>query len=213
MPNRIKRKKPIIAIDGPAGAGKTTIARLLACRLGFTYIDTGAMYRVVAVRAHEEGINSGDENRLESLCRKIDIIFRTTEEENRIFLNGEDYSEKIRKPFVGQITSQVSAKPNIRETMVSLQRKMGGNGAVVMEGRDIGTVVFPDAEFKFYLDASSETRGKRRYLELKAKNEDVPLDEIIKEIKDRDERDASRIHSPLKKAEDAVYIDTSDMAI
>lgn len=208
-----KNDRFVIAIDGTAGAGKTTISRLIANHLGFTYIDTGAMYRATALKAYEKNIGIDDEEKLESICKKIKITFKTSEKENRIFVNGEDWSEKIRQPFVGEITSKVSAKPNVRKALVDLQRLMGKNGNVVMEGRDIGTVVFPDADIKFYLDASIEARGKRRYLELKAKGEDVLLDEIINEIRDRDERDSSRIHSPLKKSEDAVYIDTSDMTI
>lgn len=203
----------VIAIDGPAGAGKTTISRLLAARLGFTYIDTGAMYRAVAVKAHENGIDADDEKGIESLLKKIKITFKTSEKDNRIFVNGDDYSEKIRKPFVGEITSKVSAIPLVREAMVKLQQKMGKNGKIVMEGRDIGTVVFPDAEFKFYLDASPETRGKRRYLELIVMNEKVLLQDIIDEIRSRDKRDSSRRYSPLKRSDDAVYIDTSNMAI
>ncbi len=209
----IKKSKNIIAIDGTAGAGKTTISRLVANHLGFTYIDTGAMYRAVALKAYENAIDTDDEKGLESICKKIKITFKTTEKENRIFVDGKDYSEKIRKPFVGEITSKVSAKPNVRESMVRLQREMGKNGMIVMEGRDIGTVVFPDADLKFYLDASPETRGKRRYLELIAKNEKASLQDIIDEIKKRDKRDSSRKYSPLKMAEDAVYIDTSDMTI
>lgn len=209
----IKKSKNIIAIDGTAGAGKTTISRLAANELGFTYIDTGAMYRAVALKAYENGIDTDDEKGLESICKKIKITFKTSEKENRIFVNGEDYSEKIRQPFVGEITSRSSAKPRVREAMVKLQRLMGKNGNIIMEGRDIGTVVFPDANLKFYLDASPETRGKRRYLELIAKNEKASLPDIIDEIKKRDKRDSSRKHSPLKMAKGAVYIDTSDMTI
>lgn len=209
----IKKSKNIIAIDGPAGAGKTTISRLAANHLGFTYIDTGAMYRAVALKAYENSIDTDDEKKLESICKKIKITFKTTKKENSIFVDGKDYSEKIRKPFVGEITSKVSAKPKVREAMVKFQRSIGKHGSVVMEGRDIGTVVFPDADIKFYLDASPETRGKRRYLELIAKNEKASLKDIIDEIKKRDKRDSSREHSPLKMAKDAVYVDTSDMTI
>lgn len=208
-----QKNKTIIAIDGPAGAGKTTISRLAANELGFTYIDTGAMYRAVALKAYEDDIDTDDEKELGAICKKIKITFKTTKKENRIFVDGKDWSEKIRKSFVGELTSKVSAKPKVREAMVKLQRLMDKNGNVVMEGRDIGTSVFPDADFKFYLDASPETRGRRRYLELIAKNEKASLKDIIDEIKKRDKRDSSREHSPLKMAKDAAYIDTSGMTI
>src|SRR3989338_3449391 len=159
----------VIAIDGPAGTGKSTVSRLLAERLHFTYLDTGAMYRAVAVKVHEEGIDIEDEDKLKKLCSKIKLYFKG----NKIFVDGKDYSHEIRKTSAGPLSSKVSTKRVVREAMVRLQRSMAGNGSVVMEGRDIGTVVFPDADIKFYLDASADVRGKRRYLELKDKDRNV----------------------------------------
>ncbi|HLA51256.1 MAG TPA: (d)CMP kinase [Thermodesulfobacteriota bacterium] len=199
----------VIAIDGPAGTGKSTVSRLLAERLHFTYLDTGAMYRAVAVKAHEEGIDIEDEDKLKKLCSRIRLHF----EDNKIFVDGRDYSNEIRKASSGPLSSKVSTKRAVREAMVRLQRSMAENGSVVMEGRDIGTVVFPDADIKFYLDASAEIRGKRRYLELKEKGSDIPLTEVIDEVKARDEIDSTRVLSPLRKADDAIHIDTSNMAI
>lgn len=199
----------VIAIDGPAGTGKSTVSRLLAGRLGFTYLDTGAMYRAVAVKANEEGIDIEDEDKLKKLCSRIRLNFK----DNKIFVDDRDYSNEIRKASAGPLSSKVSTKRAVREAMVRLQRSMAENGSVVMEGRDIGTVVFPDADVKFYLDASAEIRGKRRYLELKEKGSDISLTEVIDEVKARDEQDSTRALSPLKKAGDAIHIDTSNMAI
>ena len=217
----------IIAIDGPAGSGKSTLARLLAEKLRFTYIDTGAMYRAVALKAHELGIDIEDEDSLKELCSKLNLHFAPPPisprkggrkkvggnqlDSNKIFIDGNDYSEKIRTPFVSRLSSKVSSQKAVRDAMVGLQRLLAAKGSVIMEGRDIGTVVFPDADVKFYIDASPEVRSKRRYEELKEKGENVSLDTIIAEEKVRDQRDSTREHAPLKKADDAVLIDTSNM--
>lgn len=202
-------KGPVIAIDGTAGTGKSTISRLLAERLRFTYVDTGAMYRAIAVKAREEFIDIKDDEQLKILCSKTKLHFQ----DNKIFVDGRDYSNEIRSPIAGELSSKVSANKSVREEMVRQQRLMAENGFVVIEGRDIGTVVFPNADIKFYLDASAEIRGKRRYLELKEKGKEVALSEVIEEVKARDERDSKREHSPLRKADDAIYIDTGNIEI
>lgn len=205
------KRGPVIAIDGPAGSGKSTLSRLLAEKFHWTYIDTGAMYRAVALRAYEQGIDIEDENSLKDFCSKINLYFENKNGINRIFIDGEDYSEKIRTPFVSRLSSDVSSQKVVRDAMVRLQRSLASKGFIVMEGRDIGTVVFPDADVKLYLDASPEVRGKRRYKELKQKGEDVSLEKIIAEVKARDKQDSTSGHAPLKKADDAVCIDTSNM--
>ncbi|MBI3753670.1 MAG: (d)CMP kinase [Deltaproteobacteria bacterium] len=207
------KRGPVIAIDGPAGSGKSTLAKLLAKELGFAYIDTGAMYRAVALKAHEQKIDSDDENALKDLCSTINLYFEAKANANKIFIDGNDYSEKIRTPFVSRLSSKVSSQKAVRDAMVRLQRLLAAKGSVIMEGRDIGTVVFPDADVKFYIDASPEVRGRRRYAELKEKGENVSLDTIIAEEKVRDQRDSTREHAPLKKADDAVCIDTSNMEL
>lgn len=199
----------VIAVDGPAGAGKTTISRLLARCLGFGYVDTGAMYRAIALKAYQDGIDLNDEDALEGFCSEVKISFNST----RTFVNGEDYTERIRAPFVGPLSSLVSSKRAVREAMVRLQRSMGEKGHVVMDGRDIGTVVFPDAEVKFYLDASLEIRARRRYMELKEKGEGVTLEEVMEETKKRDHQDSTRANSPLRIAPDAILIDSSNMGM
>jgi len=203
------RRGPVIAVDGPAGAGKSTISRLLAKRLGFNYVDTGAMYRAVALKAYQDGIDLNDEDALEGFCSEVKVSFNRT----RIFVNGGDYTERIRDPFVGPLSSLVSSKRAVREAMVRIQRSIGENGHVVMEGRDIGTVVFPDAEVKFYLNASVEIRARRRYMELKEKGEEVTLEEVMEETKKRDLQDSTRAYSPLRIAPDAIPIDSSNMGI
>ncbi len=207
------KRGPVIAIDGPAGSGKSTLAKLLAKELGFAYIDTGAMYRAVALKAHEQKIDSEDEASLKDLCAKIELRFENKDGVNKIFIDNEDYSEKIRTPFVSQLSSEVSSKKAVRDAMNRLQRLLAAKGSVIMEGRDIGTVVFPDADIKFYIDASPDVRGKRRHSELKEKGQDVLLEKIIEDEKKRDLMDSTREHAPLKKADDAVHIDTSNMEL
>ncbi|MFO7983221.1 MAG: (d)CMP kinase [Desulfuromonadales bacterium] len=207
------KRELIIAIDGPSGAGKSTLSKLLSRRLGYVNIDTGAMYRCVALASLRRGIDPQDGETLEELCRGLDIDFVPEDGENRVLLDGEDVSEAIRTPEVSLLTSRVSAVPEVRSAMVNLQRKMGEKGGVVLEGRDIGTVVFPHADVKFFLLASARERGRRRYKELKARGLDVDLDQTIAEVEARDRADSERAHAPLIQAEDALTVDSTRMSI
>ncbi len=209
----VKKKGLVIAIDGPSGAGKSTVARRLAKRLGYTYIDTGAMYRAIGWKAKQEGIDPANETALAGLCGRIQVLLTNDADDPRIAVDGIDVSEAIRTPEMGMMASAVSKSPAVRARLLSLQRDLGARGGVVMDGRDIGTVVFPDAEVKFYLDASPEERGRRRYRELSAKGMEVDLDRITREIRERDCQDSGRTIAPLKRAEDAVLIDSSDREI
>jgi CMP/dCMP kinase len=209
----VKKKGLVIAIDGPSGAGKSTVARRLAKRLGYTYIDTGAMYRAIGWKAKQEGIDPANETALAGLCGRIQVLLTNDSDDPRIAVDGIDVSEAIRTPEMGMMASAVSKSPAVRARLLSLQRDLGARGGVVMDGRDIGTVVFPDAEVKFYLDASPEERGRRRYRELSAKGMEVDLDRITRELRERDHQDSGRAIAPLKRAEDAVLIDSSDREI
>ena len=203
-----------IAIDGPAGAGKSSIAKALSKKLGFVYIDTGAMYRAVALFFLENGIKDSSDNEIDKLLDELDINIKYTDGEQRVFLNNVDVSDKLRQEEIGKLASRFSALKSVREKLVALQRKLTKKENVIMDGRDIGTVVLPNADLKIYLSAGSKVRAKRRYLELIEKGFDsAALDEkaIENEIIKRDEADMNREISPLKKAEDAYYMDTSDM--
>lgn len=203
----------IIAIDGPSGAGKSTLSKLLARALGYLHLDTGAMYRAVALAARRANIDPSDQTALERLCADIDITFARSPGGDRVLLNGEDVSADIRTPEVSLLTSRISAVPAVREAMVRLQRVMGEAGGVVLEGRDIGTVVFPGAEVKFFLSASARERGRRRYEELKGKGMEVDLETTIVEVEARDAADSARAHSPLVQAVDATPLDSTNMGI
>jgi cytidylate kinase len=198
-------RKLIIAIDGPSGSGKSTLSRLLAATLDYTNIDTGAMYRAVALAAHRAGVSPDDQTSLTRLCADLDIEF--------LRRDGEDVSAAIRTPEASMLASRYSASPAVRRAMVRLQREMGAEGGVVLEGRDIGTVVFPGAEVKFFLSASARERGLRRYKELLAKGLQVDPEKTIAEVVARDEADSVREHSPLVQAENAIAIDTTAMTI
>jgi cytidylate kinase len=208
-----RKKGLVIAIDGPSGAGKSTLARLLARHLGYVYIDTGAMYRAVGWKAGQEGIDPADEQGLAELCGRIEIAIGNDGDARRFMVNGIDVTGDIRTPEMGMMASAVSKSSAVRAQLLDLQRRLGANGGVVMDGRDIGTVVFPDADVKFYLDASAEERGRRRYAELREKGMDVDLERITSEIRERDRQDSGRTIAPLRKAEDAVLIDSSSMTI
>lgn len=209
----MKKKGLVIAIDGPSGAGKSTVARLLAQRLGYLYIDTGAMYRAIGWKARQEGIDPADERRLAELCARTEVTIKKDNSDPRFYVDGVDVSGELRTPEMGMMASAVSRSPAVRARLLTLQRELGGSGGVVMDGRDIGTVVFPDADRKFFLDADVHERGKRRTLELKEKGIDVELAVITREIGDRDRQDSGRAIAPLAKADDAVLIDSTDLNI
>lgn len=203
-----------IAIDGPAGAGKSSIAKALSKKLGYIYIDTGAMYRAVAIFFLENGIKNGEDSRINRILENIDIEIKYEEGTQKVYLNGEDVTGKLRLEEIGKLASKFSAIVSVREKLVALQRKLAQKENVVMDGRDIGTVVLPDANLKIYLSASSKVRAQRRYLELLEKgNTNIDINVIEDEIIKRDEADMNREISPLKQAKDAYYLDSSDMSI
>lgn len=213
-----ERKRPIVAIDGPAGAGKSTVARRLAAALGYVLVDTGAMYRAVALAAARAGVPWNDAERVAGLARGIvaarSLVFERDDELGvRVKLAGEDVSEAIRTPDIAQGASTVSAHAEVRAVLLDLQRQAGQGGGVVLEGRDIGTVVFPDAEVKFFLTASPEVRARRRHEELVAKGQNVTFDATLAEVKERDARDEGRAVAPLRKAEGAILVDSTPMTI
>jgi len=201
----------IIAIDGPSGAGKSTLAKRLARELGFIYLDTGAMYRALALKVLRQGVDLADDGRLDRLVDETDIDLRDHGGKLEVLLDGEEVGAQIRTPEISQMASKVSALKKVRARMLELQRQMGRRGNVVAEGRDIGTVIFPQAEVKIYLDASPGERARRRYQELKAAGRQVDLQETLREIEERDKRDSERDIAPLCKAEDALLVDSSSV--
>ncbi|MFH1674725.1 MAG: (d)CMP kinase [Pseudomonadota bacterium] len=205
-------KRKIITIDGPAGAGKTTISRLLAKHLGYVYVDTGALYRAVALAAVSANC-AEDEDSLADLFKKTRLEFRNGQHEPRLFMNVQDVSDRIRTPEITMLASRLSAKPVVRKYLLDIQRDMGKDGGVILEGRDMGTVVFPHADVKFYLDAAHEIRASRRYKELSDKGTEITQAEVAADMKKRDENDSTRSLSPLKPAGDAIRIDSSKMGI
>lgn len=210
-PERDKREAQIITIDGPAGAGKSTVSKLLARRLNYLYLDTGAMYRAVALRAQKEGVDPNDEGALEKLCQRLEISFQEDREGQRVIFQGEDVTERIRDPEIGWLASTVSMKRPVREALVRMQRKIGSWGKIIAEGRDTGTVVFPRAKYKFFLSADSQERARRRCRELAARGLAANLKEIEREMKERDEQDSSRQLAPLRPAADARAIDSTGL--
>ena len=203
----------IIAIDGPSGAGKSTVARLLAEHLGYLQIDTGAMYRAAALLIAQADIDLDDQTTLEGFCNRLDIRLDIHDGRQRVVANGSDVTNQIRTPEMSLLTSRTSALKPVRDALLKSQRLMGIQGGVVLEGRDIGTVVFPDAELKFYLIASAEERGRRRYQELTLKGEQVDLVTTIAEVIARDQQDTGRDLAPLRQAEDAIAIDSSHLTL
>lgn len=208
-----ERKKLIVAIDGPSGAGKSSVTKALADRLGYLHIDTGAMFRVVALFAHRSAINTADPAALAAICANITIDFVAADGVCRVFANGEDVSAAIRSPEISLLTSIVAAVPAVRSHLLAQQRRMGARGGVVLEGRDIGTVVFPDADIKFYLTASVDERGRRRFAELLAKGASVTLEQTVAEVIQRDNQDMNRAYAPLRRADDALEIDSTNRSL
>lgn len=203
-----------IAIDGPVSAGKSTIARLVAGELGYAYVDSGAMYRALAWAAREEGVSPEDVAGVRSLLESIEIeLVPQSGGANRVRVNGREITEEIRAPEIGQLSSRLSEISGVRERMVALQREMAREGGVVMEGRDIQTVVMPEAEVKIFLTAPAEERARRRHLELRERGFEAELQTVLAEIQRRDGRDSNRKHSPLRAAPEAVVVDSGGLSI
>ncbi len=202
-----------VAIDGPAGAGKSTIAKQVAKKMNLVYVDTGAMYRAMALFMIRAGIKETDTDKIDCRCEDADITIKYESGEQVVYLNGENVNAYLRTEEVGNMASVSSARPKVRKKLVSLQKQLARTTDVIMDGRDIGTCVLPDADVKIFLTASSAIRAKRRFDELTAKGESCNLKEIEKDIIERDKRDMTRKESPLKKAEDAILVDSSDMTI
>jgi len=205
--------KLVITIDGPSGAGKSAVSQLLAERLGYTYVDTGALYRLVALKVKREHCDPSDEKALSMLSRDLDVAFKQQNGIVRVFLEGTDVTEDIRTPEMSLLASQVSAQKVVRDALLGIQRRFGEDGGIVVEGRDMGSVVFPEAEVKFFLDASLETRCKRRDDQYRAKGKVFDPGTITQEIAQRDLNDTTRSLSPLRPADGAVVIDSTDISI
>ena len=202
-----------VAIDGPAGAGKSTIAKLVAKEKGYIYVDTGAMYRGLAIHFLDKGIQPQETEKVIEACKDAEVTIAYEDAVQHVYLNGKDISSRLRNEEVGHMASVTSAIPEVRKKLLELQQNLAKTQNVIMDGRDIGTCVLPHADVKVYLTASVETRAKRRYQELQEKGEDCNLEEIAHDIEERDRRDMTREIAPLKQAEDAVLVDSSDMTI
>ena len=207
-------KRFSVAIDGPSGAGKSTIAKAVAERFGFIYVDTGAIYRTVGLAAARAGVDPEDPAAVTALLPSLDIALSHREDGlQHMHLNGEDVSAEIRTPAISRYASRVSAIPAVRAFLMDTQRDMARRTSVIMDGRDIGTVVLPDASLKIFLTASPETRGRRRFAELKEKGQDISLEEVLRDMAERDKNDSTRAAAPLRAAEDAVLVDTSELTL
>ena len=202
-------KKVSIAIDGPSGAGKSTISKILAKDLGFVYVDTGAIYRTVGVYTYRKGVDPQNAEEVEKLLPEIDIVIKHVNGVQKIFLNGEDVSEKIREHIISKYASDVSAIPAVRKFLLDMQREFAERYNVIMDGRDIGTVVLPNADIKIFLTATDEDRAKRRFDELVLKGQDVPFEKVLADMRERDRNDSQRATAPLAAADDAVTVDTT----
>lgn len=208
------RRDLLITIDGPAGAGKTTVSRRLAQALGFRYIDTGALYRAIALAASEKDIAADDDASLEVLCAGLDLKFTVGDHGLRLMLHGRDVTDQIRSPRITMLASAISARPVVRRHLLAIQRNLGASKQAVFEGRDMGTVVFPHADVKFYLYADPSIRARRRYEELRAKGGTTPsLSSVEQDMTQRDQNDSSRQSAPLKPAPDAIHIDSSSLGV
>lgn len=202
-----------VAIDGPSGAGKSTVARAAAAKLGYVYVDTGAMYRAIGLAVCRRGISGEDIAGIVATLPTVELAIRYQDGEQHILLCGEDVSDAIRTPEIAKYASQVSAVPEVRAFLLETQRNMAKNGNILMDGRDIGTVILPDAPVKIFLTASDEARAQRRYLELCEKGQQVTFDQVLHDIRQRDLQDSTRAVAPLKQADDAVLLDTSDISL
>jgi cytidylate kinase len=213
MEKNIKKDKFIIAIDGPASSGKSTTAKELAHKLAYVYLDTGAMYRACGLQAFRRGVSLDDIPNLSKMMQAIKVEIKYALPNNIVLLDGEDVSQAIREPHIGKLASDISAIGVVRAGMTALQRALGAAKGIVMDGRDIGTVVFPDAEFKFFMDADLEERAQRRFLEEKAKGSQKSFEEVKSELAQRDYNDSHRAIAPLKQADDAIIIDSTHLTI
>lgn len=207
------QKRLLIAIDGPAGAGKSTLSKKLASALDYTYLDTGAIYRSIALAAEKKAYDIQNEQALERLCQTSSIVLKHEFGKSIVLLDGMDVSDEIRTPEISLLSSYISAKPIVRRSLLEMQRRLGRNGGMVAEGRDMGTVVFPDADVKFYLDASPKERALRRYRELEKKDPSIDYEQVYREMLKRDADDSMRPVAPLSKASDAVYIDSTGKSV
>ena len=202
-------KKYVVTVDGPAGSGKSTVGRLLAKRLSYVYLDTGALYRAMALKVRMASVSPDSREKIAILCRSTEIALRECDGTARILLDGEDVTERIRTPEISMLASTISALPEVRASLLSVQRDSVRDGGVVAEGRDMGTVVFPGADVKFFLTASAGERGRRRWQELKDRGHEVSLEEVLKDVVQRDRQDSERELAPLRPSDDGVLIDST----